>query len=142
MFISINPPLPEEAPGSKPGNITQNEHSAADLEKSAKVGRAIKDFEGLFMSMIIKELRQTSSGDGLFPGDASDTYGGMIDMFLAKELTAGNGLGLESLFRSSTAISQLEQQSVHSGSLHLRDRAIEGYRNEQFRAGASALPGA
>jgi Rod binding domain-containing protein len=142
MFISINPTLPDEAAGSKPGNITQNELSAADLAKSAKTGKAIKDFEGLFMSMIIKELRQTSSGDGLFAGDASDTYGGMFDMFLGNELTEGKGLGLESLFRSSTAIRQLEQQTGHSGTLNLHDRAIEGYRNEQFRAGAIALPGA
>ena len=142
MFISTNPTPPDEVTGLKPGNMTQNELSPADLAKSAKTGQAIRDFEGLFMSMIIKELRQTSSGDGLFPGDASDTYGGMFDMFLGKELTAGKGLGLESLFRSSAAISQLEQETGHSGSLNLRDRAIEGYRNEQFRAGAIASPGA
>lgn len=141
MFISTNPTLPIEATGSKPVNMTQNELSAVDLAKSARTDKAIRDFEGLFMSMIIKELRQTSAGDGLFPGDASDTYGGMFDMFLGKELTAGKGLGLESLFRSSAAISQLEQETSHSGSLNLRNRAIEGYRNEQFRAGAIAVPG-
>ena len=140
MFISTNPTLPNETIDTKRANVTQKEFSPGDSLKSAKMDKAIKDFEGLFLSMMIKELRQTSSGDGLFPGDASDTYGGMFDMFLGKELAEGKGLGLESMFRSSTAISRLEEGMGQSGSLITRDKAIEGYRNEQFRARAVALP--
>ena len=140
MFISTNPALPNETIDTKPGNVTQKERSSADSQKSAKVDKAIKDFEGLFLSMMIKEMRQTSSGDGLFSGDASDTYGGMFDMFLGNEMAKGKGIGLESLFRSSTAISQLEERMGHGGSLITRDKAIEGYRNEQSRTGAVASP--
>ena len=140
MFISTNPTLPPEATGTKPESVTQQDLSPADSLKSAKVEKAIKDFEGLFLSMMIKEMRQTSSGDGLFSGDTSDTYGGMFDMFLGNELAAGKGLGLESVFRSSAAISQLEEHIGQSGSLITRDKAIEGYRNEQLRASALARP--
>jgi len=140
MFISTNPTLPVETNETKPAIVTQRAQSPADSRKSAKVEKAIKDFEGLFLSMMIKEMRQTSSGDGLFSGDASDTYGGMFDMFLGNELAAGKGLGLESVFRSSAAISQLEERIERSGSLILRDKAIEGYRHEQFRASSVAIP--
>ncbi len=140
MFISTNPTLPAEVTDAKSASVTQKNLSPADSLKSTKVEKAIKDFEGLFLSMMIKELRQTSSGDGLFPGDASDTYGGMFDMFLGNELAAGQGLGLESVFRSSAAISQLEERTGQSGSLITRDKAIEGYRNEQLRASAVAMP--
>ena len=140
MFISTNPTLPAETNETKPANVTQKELSPADSRKSAKVEKAIKDFEGLFLSMMIKEMRQTSSGDGLFSGDASDTYGGMFDMFLGNELAAGKGIGLESVFRSSAAMSQLEERIGQSGSLMTRDKAMEGYRLEQFRASAVAMP--
>ncbi len=140
MFISTNPSLPFQATDTQPAIGSQTELSPADSLKSAKAEKAIKDFEGLFLSMMIKELRQTSSGEGLFSGDASDTYGGMFDMFLGNELAAGKGLGLESIFRSSAAISQLEEGTGQSGSLITRDKAIEGYRNEQLRARAVATP--
>ena len=138
MFISTNPALSIEAIDTKPVIAAQRELSPADSLKSTKVEKAIKDFEGLFLSMMIKELRQTSSGDGLFPGDASDTYGGMFDMFLGNELAAGKGLGLESVFRSSTAISRLEDRIGQGGSLITHNKAIEGYRNEQLRGNAVA----
>lgn len=140
MFISNNQTLPNASADSKPATITQKDLSPADSLKSTKVEKAIKDFEGLFLSMMIKELRQTGSGDGLFAGDGSDTYGGMFDMFLGNELAEGKGLGLESLFRSSAAISQIEERLGQGGSLIPRDKAIEGYRHEQLRAGAVAMP--
>ena len=140
MSISINPTSLTAAIDTESAIVTQSESSSPDSLKSTKVEKAIKDFEGLFLSMMIKELRQTSSGDGLFAGDASDTYGGMFDMFLGNELAEGKGLGLESVFRSSNAISQLEERIGQSGSLIARDKAIEGYRNEQLRTGAVALP--
>ncbi|MEJ7593443.1 MAG: rod-binding protein [Planctomycetaceae bacterium] len=140
MFISTNPTLPAEVTDTRSASVTQKELSPADSRKSTKVEKAIKDFEGLFLSMMIKELRQTSSGDGLFPGDASDTYGGMFDMLLGNELAAGKGLGLESVFRSSAAISQFEERIGQSGSVITRDKAIEGYRNEQLRASAVTMP--
>ena len=64
----------------------------------------------------------------------------MFDMLMGNELAAGKGLGLESVFRSSTAISQLEEHIGQSGSLITRDKAIEGYRHEQLRASAVAMP--
>ena len=140
MFISNNPTAPSAAADTRPASVTQRELSLADSLKSAKVEKAIKDFEGLFLSMMIKELRQTSSGDGLFAGDASDTYGGMFDMFLGNELAEGKGLGLDSLFRSSAAISQVEERLGQSASLMTRDKAMEGYRHEQLRASAVAIP--
>jgi flagellar protein FlgJ len=140
MFISENPTLPAPATEIKSASVTQKELSPADSQKSTRVEKAIKDFEGLFLSMIIKELRQTSSGDGLFPGDASDTYGGMFDTLMGNELAAGKGLGLESVFRSSTAISHLEERLEQSGSVITRVKAIEGYRNERLRTGAVGMP--
>ena len=61
-----------------------------------------KDFESLFVSMLLKQMRQSSSGEGLFPGDSSDTYGGIFDMIMGQHIAQNGGIGLaESI---STAI--------------------------------------
>ena len=140
MFINPTPTMPAEASEKNAGSVLGKQLPAADSLKSGKVEKAITEFESLFLSMMIKELRQTSSGDGLFPGDGSDTYGGMFDMFLGHELAAGKGLGLESVFRSSTAISQFEKYMGQSRSLMTRDTAMEGYHHEQLRASSVAIP--
>lgn len=149
MNISTNPTSTSAPLDTETTNITQKELTHVGSQKSANAHKAIKDFEGVFLSMMIKEMRQTDSEDGgLFPGDASDTFGGMFDTFMGQELAAGRGVGMESLFQSSNVISQLEggkkTNSSLDGSTNAsvidRNKAIEGYRNEQLRAGALALP--
>ena len=88
------------------------------------------------MSMIIKQLRETSFGEGLFPNDASDTYGGMFDMFMGDHLAKSADLGMERLFRSSAAMKQLEEHVSPQLTSERRSKGIEEYRNEQFRTGA------
>lgn len=54
-----------------------------------------KQFEGIFLGLLIKEMRSTSlEGEGLFQGDNSDIYGGMFDQFMAQHLTSGAGMGI------------------------------------------------
>ncbi|SFI36395.1 rod-binding protein [Planctomicrobium piriforme] len=54
-----------------------------------------KQFEGVFTSMLLKQMRQSSAeGEGLFPGDASDTYGGMFDMYLGQHIAESGGIGM------------------------------------------------
>ena len=136
MAISINP----TAPGTesvKTENSTASKKSVdADSQKSEKVQAAIQKFEGLFMSMMIKQLRETSSGEGLFPGDKSDTYGGMFDMFMGDHLAESSDTGLERLFNSPAALRQLDEY-VKPQLLHQKQsKGIEEYRNEQSRSGA------
>lgn len=59
---------------------------------------AAKKVEGMFLSMLIKELRETSNGEGLFPGDSAGIHGGIFDMMLGEfiaENSPGLGIGQE-----------------------------------------------
>ena len=112
-----------------------------DSEKSEKVRKVIEEFEGVFMSMMIKQLRETSNGEGFFPGDHSDTYGGMFDMFMGQHLARGSQTGLESLFESTSAKTQLEDYATRGQMSSRRSKGIEEYNNEQFRSNA-AVPAA
>lgn len=63
---------------------------------------AAEKFEGLLMTMLVKELRQSLPGDGLFgSGPGAAIYEGLFDQALAESLSSGGGTGLrQSLLES------------------------------------------
>jgi Rod binding domain-containing protein len=142
MNISNNPTVPEASSVKTDKPAASKNSVLKDSEKSEKVRKVIEEFEGVFMSMMIKQLRETDSGEGFFPGDHSDTYGGMFDMFMGQHLARGAQTGLETLFESATAKSQLEDYINRGQAGHRRSKGIEEYKNEQFRSSAAVLPAA
>ena len=67
------------------------------LSKSGSRGSApelAREFESVFVAMMLKEMRQ-SLENGLFPGDSSDTLGGLFDMTMGKHIAdTSGGIGL------------------------------------------------
>lgn len=55
------------------------------------------EFESLILGQLLKTMRSTSEDGGMFPGDNSDTYGGMFDMYFGRFLADHGGLGLASV---------------------------------------------
>lgn len=55
---------------------------------------AIKEFEAMFASLMIKELRNTANG--LFEGDSTDSLGALFDQHMGQEMAKGGGLGVAS----------------------------------------------
>jgi Rod binding domain-containing protein len=141
MNISNNPALPATDAVKTDKAAASMNSVPKDSEKSEKVRKVIEEFEGVFMSMMIKQLRETNNGEGFFPGDHSDTYGGMFDMFMGQHLAQGSQTGLESLFESTTAKNQLADYANRGSMSSRRSKGIEEYNNEQFRSSA-ALPAA
>lgn len=74
----------------KPGATVKG---AAD----AKLKDAAKEMEATFLSMLLKEMRQTldsENGGGLFPGDSGDVQGGLFDLYMSKHLADSGGIGM------------------------------------------------
>jgi peptidoglycan hydrolase FlgJ len=77
-------------PGVKAGATVKG---AAD----AKLINAAKEMEATFLSMLLKEMRQTldqEEGGGLFPGDSGDVQGGLFDLYMSKHLADSGGVGM------------------------------------------------
>lgn len=55
------------------------------------------EFEALFVSLMLKEMRQTVGGDGLFAGESSDVYGGLFDLYLGQHIAQNGGLGIKDM---------------------------------------------
>jgi Rod binding domain-containing protein len=56
-------------------------------------------FESMFMSEILKEMRQTLDHGGFFGQDNSDIYGGLFDLFLGQHLAQSGGLGIAAMIK-------------------------------------------
>ena len=91
---AISAPLPQSLPAVSPQASRRNADPAA-------VG---KTFEGMFASMLIKQMRQSLDG-GFFGSDPSDVLGGLFDHFIGEHIAQARGFGVGAMIRS-----QLERQ--------------------------------
>jgi Rod binding domain-containing protein len=69
----------------------------------AAVGR---QFESIFTSLLIKQMRQGLDSETMFGKDAGDILGGMFDQFLGDHLAKSGSLGIGQMIRS-----QLERRA-------------------------------
>lgn len=61
------------------------------------------DFESLFASLMLKEMRKTLEPDTLFGHDSSDVYGGLFDLFLGQQVAQTGGIGIARMVREALA---------------------------------------
>lgn len=75
-----------------PSSLHEMPHAHAS---PADVGRA---FDGMFASMLMKQMRQSLDG-GLFGKDAGDVLGGLFDHFLGEHIAKAGGFGVGEMIR-------------------------------------------
>lgn len=87
-------PLPlSEAKGSSPLKLPNPQ--ALQAEKVAK------DFESVFTSMMMKEMRKSLESGSFFGDDKSDIYGGLFDQFVGQHLADAGGIGMAKMVREA-----------------------------------------
>ena len=89
------------APLGLPGALMNGSHKPS-LQDAAQ------GFESVFLSLLLKEMRQTLEPGALFGSDQSDVYGGMFDQFMAQHLAQGKGIGL-----AHALMKQMEPTATH-----------------------------
>ncbi|GIW83049.1 MAG: hypothetical protein KatS3mg105_4856 [Gemmatales bacterium] len=72
---------------------------AANPREQLLKDQVAEDFEGTFLSLLFKEMRQTLEEGTLFADDKSDVLGGMFDIFMGQHLAAAGGLGIAAMVR-------------------------------------------
>ena len=78
-----------------PPAVPPSNTSPATLDSNSDARRVARDLEANFLSMLLKEMRQTLEPDGgLFPGDTGDVQGGLFDLFMGQHLAAAGGFGM------------------------------------------------
>ncbi len=73
-------------------------HARVDPQSSLK--QVAKQFEGVFIQMMLKSMRDASMGDAIFDSDQSKLYRDMFDKQVALDMANGKGIGIaDSLVR-------------------------------------------
>ena len=58
-----------------------------------------KGFESMFLSILIKEMRQTLEPDTMFGQDRSDVLGGLFDYYLGEQMAPAGTLGIAAMVK-------------------------------------------
>jgi flagellar protein FlgJ len=83
-----------------PANFAFDVHGIDALKLKAKTApdqaaRGVaQQFEALFLSMMLKSMRDATPQDGLFDNDQTKLYNQLMDQTLAQKLSSGKGIGL------------------------------------------------
>ena len=85
MSTAILSPLPPVLTEAAPPRRALSSEQAKSLAQ---------EFEGVFVAMLLKQLRRSLSGDGLFPGDEADALGGLFDQQMGAHISQHAGIGL------------------------------------------------
>lgn len=85
---------------TSPNSLAVDVKGAQDLRAQFKkdpqegVRAAAQEFEALFLQMVMKSMRATTSQDGLMDSESSRFFTGMLDQQVAKDLSATGSVGL------------------------------------------------
>ena len=60
---------------------------------NAKLEDVAKQVEGLFVSMLLKTMRETMASE-MFAGDGADVWGSVFDQSMGEQIATGGGMGL------------------------------------------------
>jgi Rod binding domain-containing protein len=77
--------------GALRGRATQNQGAALD--------EAAKQFEAMFIQMMLKSMREASFESGLVQSEAIDSYRDMMDKELAVQLSKRGALGIANMLK-------------------------------------------
>jgi Rod binding domain-containing protein len=80
-------------PAPMPGASVEHLAPRARAGDPSAIAALATEFESLFVSQVLKEMRQTLEG-GLFGEDPSDIRGGLFDMIMSRHLAQAGGFGL------------------------------------------------
>ncbi len=91
--------LPNVDPGTA-WSLYATDRGAADLKAQARAQTpqsqeaVARQFEALFLQMMLQSMRQASLADGILDNDDSKYYQQLFDQKVAQSLTARGGIGL------------------------------------------------
>ena len=88
-----------------------------ELQDPSQLEKTAGEFEGVFLSLLLKEMRGTLQNGGFFGEEGSDTFGGMFDLFLGQHLAKSTPLGIADMIRNTYPDSQ---KRGDSGSISIR----------------------
>jgi flagellar protein FlgJ len=79
--------------GQDPQAVAAQARSGNKTDPKA-IETVAKGFEGIFASMMIKQMRQSLEPTSMFGHDTGDVLGGLFDLFMGQHMAQAGGLGI------------------------------------------------
>ncbi len=87
----------------------------SETNRAGKLEQACKDFESLFVSQMMQQMRKTVPQDGLLNGGrAEKIYTEMLDSEMAKSISNQRGVGLAAMMYRQLSALAAEENSGES----------------------------
>jgi Rod binding domain-containing protein len=71
----------------------------ADRMTAEKRAEVAKEFEAVFSSMLVKQMRESLT-EGMFGSDSGDVYGGLFDLFLGRHMAEAQPIGIDKMVKA------------------------------------------
>lgn len=114
------------------GMHTIAQHAGKD--RDAAIHSAAKQFESLFVNMMMKQMRESNAvfaKDGYFNSQEMQFRQQMLDQQLAIKLSEGRGVGLaDIIYRQMAGIKAAANAAATSGNLQAQGIALHGDKNQ------------
>ena len=106
-------------------------NSLSSLKKSAKenspeaIKGVAKQFEAIFINMMLKSMREASSQDGVFNTEQNKLYTSMFDQQLSQKLSSGKGIGLaDVLVKQLSKAAGIQTDTIKPGDEPISSKAL------------------
>lgn len=87
-------------------------------ERTQDIEAAAKGFEGIFASLVVKQLRETLQPDSLFGSDRGDVLGGLFDQFMGQHLAQTGCLGIGEMVRKQLTRGRANHERTNGSTQH------------------------
>ncbi len=104
----------------------------ARQESPAALQKVARQFESIFLNMVLKSMREAKLADGIMDSDQSRFFQDMYDKQLAVHLAGDGGIGLAGLI--------VRQLSPDKPSAGVRNQGLDAYRSQPVMSGSVSRP--
>lgn len=89
-----------------------------------------KQFEAVFIGMMLKQMRSATPGDEIFGGNGEETYRGLFDRQMAMQMARGEGMGLAPMIEEQLRVNAGFETNRVQGA----PRELDDYRHSSVPA--------
>ena len=82
------------------------------------------DFEGMFVAMMLKEMRNTLS-EGFFGSESSDVFGGMFDQYMGEHIAGATQFGIREMVIAQQSAKLEQSEHTSYGGNSQKEESIE-----------------
>jgi len=101
------------------------------IDEKTRLKAVAKQFEGIFLQMMLKSMRDANMGDDLFDSDQSKMYQDLFDKQISLEMAGKNGFGLADMM-----VRQMDKTQADPANT---ERKLSDYQRNTIQAAESII---